>query len=636
MRKCRSGLCPREQSLTGTAVIRILETLLTNAVTVALLAAVVWAACRVIRRPAIAHGLWVLLLVKLLTPSFIQIPLPFETTVPQVVSKVLRDVAPNDPATPTHVSEATRAEATETVTSSKDSIPALSTITAAMAKRSLMENVVCIFLYTWLIGTITYLARMVYQQVRFTLFLRANEEIDVDLIGEGYNLAWQMGLDNPPKVRILRGALSPMLCGIGRGLTLILPAELSDRLSQESRATLIVHELGHYLRRDHWVRILEGIATSVFWWHPIVWFIRRQIEVVEEECVDARVVAEFPDRPRQYAEALLDTLDFLCERRVILPPMASGLGSAPLLRRRLKQIMSDEPTAEKTIGRKGAAALAIVTACTLPLQAVHFHKAVTEGSFGALANPFGSAPNEVLNSVDRSPLNGPRIIAPAGRFQLVRLGERAIVVDENSGKRFEVTLEDTTAVAFDDYGRLLTTTSDGQLKLTDCKRQTVVAETQATGPVKSIDWIPGAGFAVVSNGRTVTILDNHLQTRRSRTFAERIDSVRSSSDGASIVITTLDVDEIISSDNEDAVGSVMILDANLVTTDLCEITTPAQLARFSRHSNDVLAYEQSGRITTLSPGPLTPVETKWLSPEAIQELIFSSQADDSRYIPESF
>ena len=67
----------------------VLQVGLTNAVLATLLAVVVWCVTRIVRRPAVAHVLWLLVLVKLVTPPFFSLPLPF-----------LRAPAPAEPERP--------------------------------------------------------------------------------------------------------------------------------------------------------------------------------------------------------------------------------------------------------------------------------------------------------------------------------------------------------------------------------------------------------------------------------------------------------------------------------------------------------------------------------------------------------
>jgi beta-lactamase regulating signal transducer with metallopeptidase domain len=156
-----------------------------------------------------------------------------------------------------------------------------------------------------------------------------------------------------------------MLWSLGLNAKLLFPADLLQRLREDSRAMLLTHELAHYRRGDHRVRLLELIVTGLYWWHPLVWWARREIEINEEECCDAWVVGQFPAVPRCYAEALLETIDFLAATKPVLPPFASGIGDVPYLRKRLTQIM--QGAVPKTMSHLGRVAV-LLAAVLLPLH----------------------------------------------------------------------------------------------------------------------------------------------------------------------------------------------------------------------------------------------------------------------------
>ena len=71
-----------------------------------------------------------------------------------------------------------------------------------------------------------------------------------------------------------------------------------------SGTLLLLHELAHLKRRDHWVRWLELVVAGLYWWHPVVWWARRALREAEEQCCDAWVVWAMPDRSRTYASCL--------------------------------------------------------------------------------------------------------------------------------------------------------------------------------------------------------------------------------------------------------------------------------------------------------------------------------------------
>src|SRR5260370_6472326 len=76
----------------------------------------------------------------------------------------------------------------------------------------------------------------------------------------------------PPTVRVLPDIASPFVCGLGRPL-LLWPAALCDSLSSHCQRGVIVHELAHLRRRDHWVAWLRARAGCVWWWDPRFWIV---------------------------------------------------------------------------------------------------------------------------------------------------------------------------------------------------------------------------------------------------------------------------------------------------------------------------------------------------------------------------
>jgi BlaR1 peptidase M56 len=113
------------------------------------------------------------------------------------------------------------------------------------------------------------------------------------------------------------------------------------------------------------VRALEFLAMGLYWWHPVVWYARRELREAEEQCCDAWVVATLPGAGRAYASALLDTLDFLSAAPPAVPLLASGLGQVSDLKRRLTMIMRG--TTPRALGWRGALTVLALGALLLPV-----------------------------------------------------------------------------------------------------------------------------------------------------------------------------------------------------------------------------------------------------------------------------
>lgn len=152
-----------------------------------------------------------------------------------------------------------------------------------------------------------------------------------------------MGLSATPDVWMVPRRVPPMIWS-GRPVRLILPAGLWQTMDDTSRRAIVSHELAHLRRRDHWVRWVELLVLSLFWWHPVLWLVRSRLHEEAELCCDAWVMWLLPQGRRSYAEALLRTKDYLSRPEGGLPELAIGMtsGRARRFARRLTMVMTHD------------------------------------------------------------------------------------------------------------------------------------------------------------------------------------------------------------------------------------------------------------------------------------------------------
>src|SRR5205085_593731 len=112
-----------------------------------------------------------------------------------------------------------------------------------------------------------------------------------------------------------------------------------------------------------------------YWWHPVVWLARHELQEAEEQCCDAWVVAVLPGQAEAYAEALLETLSYLSRFRRAVPLGASGIGRVHCLKRRLLMIL--DGTTPRQLSRVGSGAVLTLAAVLLPLLPAWGQDAVT-------------------------------------------------------------------------------------------------------------------------------------------------------------------------------------------------------------------------------------------------------------------
>jgi beta-lactamase regulating signal transducer with metallopeptidase domain len=324
------------------------------ATVLALVAAGLGSACR---RPALAHGLWLLVLLKLLTPPLLLIPVPWPArtasapAAPNAAPLPVPLARPPDPVglfapDPEPVPAAPAGDPAadpraEAAVESAGVAPVPEPARAAIPPGLSWQQVIGAF---WLTGSLLWVTVAGVRLSRFQRLLRYTEPAPAPVQEQARRLAARLGVRRCPGVWFLAAPVSPLLWALGRTPRLLVPAGLWQRLTEEQRDTLLAHELAHLRRRDHWVRALELVALAVYWWHPVVWWARRELREAEEQCCDAWVVWALPAAAPTYATALLAAVAFLSQARPTLPAAASGIGHVSHVKRRLTMILRGTPS----------------------------------------------------------------------------------------------------------------------------------------------------------------------------------------------------------------------------------------------------------------------------------------------------
>lgn len=140
-----------------------------------------------------------------------------------------------------------------------------------------------------------------------------------------HHLARELGMRRAPRTLITLDCVSPMVwCGVRP--CLVIPTNLWTTLDDVSRCAIVVHELAHLRRRDHVLCWCEWLVGTLYWWHPVAWWVRRRLRDEAEASCDAWVTSILPHGRRAFAEALLVTKAFLGDgvRRIALAPSVAA------------------------------------------------------------------------------------------------------------------------------------------------------------------------------------------------------------------------------------------------------------------------------------------------------------------------
>ena len=330
------------------------QIVLSNAVWALVLAMGAAVASRVWRqRPALAHGLWLLVLIKLVTPSLVGFDVPASAPEP-----IIREAAPVIDEAPAIVASlpetASPPKAVVTPDPEPAPVPSDPPSIQAMAKPAVAIEPTHIepparamawpwvVASLWLAGVLAWFVAVTRHIGRFRRLLAEARPAPADIAERVAMLGESLKLRNTPSVWVVPARIPPMLWALLGRPRLLLPEELWQSLDDDQRDAVLIHELAHLKRRDHWVRRLEAVVLGLYWWNPVAWWARREVEKAEEECCDAWVVWARPDAVAAYAEALVTTAAYLSGPRPAWPLGATGAGRIPPLKKRLIMILRDQ------------------------------------------------------------------------------------------------------------------------------------------------------------------------------------------------------------------------------------------------------------------------------------------------------
>ncbi len=137
--------------------------------------------------------------------------------------------------------------------------------------------------------------------------------------------------------------------------TVILPDHWRDWPEAQLDAVL-THEREHARRHDSLVQWVALLNRSLFWFHPLAWWLERHLSALAEESCD-NVVLEHGHRPQAYSEYLIDMARSVTRSGARLNVAGMAMPGS-FLPQRVRQIMKGLPVPRPSRARMACVAAA--------------------------------------------------------------------------------------------------------------------------------------------------------------------------------------------------------------------------------------------------------------------------------------
>ena len=217
----------------------------------------------------------------------------------------------------------------------------------------------------WALG-FSWLGVRYVQALRATARLRHEGTGPVPAEWETRFRLWVERLGADGRAAILQSSriTTPLTIGALKPVVLV-PAGFFLRMPIEQAEAVLVHEIAHICRQDYLLGLIQALICNIFFFHPAIAYLSRQIDIEREYACDARVVAETGN-----SNALAQGLGKVAlESRDMLPgfAMAADGNKTPLMNRIAR--LREKPFRRENGATATAAALTLVLAGCLTVAA---------------------------------------------------------------------------------------------------------------------------------------------------------------------------------------------------------------------------------------------------------------------------
>ncbi len=156
---------------------------------------------------------------------------------------------------------------------------------------------------------------------------------------------------------------APVTIGMFHPVVLIPPG-FTDNLSDADLQSIAIHEISHIKRNDVLVLTLISYVRALFFFHPLVWLVARQVLTLAENACDDAVLESVED-PVKYAE-MLTRVAVNLRKNMFIEEIAVGfIFSKHAFLRRVEEILSGPKDQIRKLSRTALAGISVVVGVSL-------------------------------------------------------------------------------------------------------------------------------------------------------------------------------------------------------------------------------------------------------------------------------
>jgi len=189
----------------------------------------------------------------------------------------------------------------------------------------------------WFIGAAVIMAIQIKRMISFKHIIGFGEAAPQEIQQEMEAVAREMNI-KAPRIILFPNISAPFIWSMGNPILLWPEWKISEGRNGGYRS-ILAHELAHLRRKDHLFSYMELLGLILFWWHPLFWLSRNQIKLHAELACDAWAVWCYPKQRKAFAVALIDAAERALSPNFAVTTLNATPRNSQHFKRRLKMIM---------------------------------------------------------------------------------------------------------------------------------------------------------------------------------------------------------------------------------------------------------------------------------------------------------
>jgi len=301
---------------------------------VSLLIIVIFAVDAVIRKwvwPQVRYALWIIVLIKLILPPTWSSQNSISSLVQPVVRKTLNgqfavfsgDITRKQiPSRITFPTPTNVARVAQDIQKRGDKLTP-EDIKSLKSKEAPKANWQVFAMATWILGMLIFITMLTIKIKKLHEWHRQQKErktIPVWFHELLLQTSKRLKMQRLPAIVFSDQAVTPAIYGIFHPV-LLFPANYFDNLSHKEAEHVLLHELSHIKRGDLLLHALTLALQIIYWFNPLLLWVRKHIKHIREICCDLSVAHILKEKTKEYRQTLVDTA-----RELLTESVEPGMG----------------------------------------------------------------------------------------------------------------------------------------------------------------------------------------------------------------------------------------------------------------------------------------------------------------------